>query len=155
MGWTKRELIEQAYNLIGMGSNAYTMTPEDYLSGCILMDSLVASWEPKFSMGYPMADSPRQLNLDAEIKGPPSAPSAIFTNLAILLAPTIGKSVGVEIIRNAESTFEALLASLVTLEPRSIYDGLPSGEGNKPWRRRCVAEQETIDRVHGGDAIKF
>ena len=89
MGWTRRQFVEQAFEEIGYASYVYDLEPEQLESAGRRLDAMVASWNGKgIRLGYPLPSSPELASLDTETEVPDYANEAIYTNLAVKLAPT-------------------------------------------------------------------
>lgn len=135
MGWTKRQLIEEAFSKIGMASYNYDLQPEMLQSALYQLDSMLATWNNKnIQLGYPLSTSPQNVDLDTETEIPDRANEAIFLNLAIRLAPNYGKQLMPEIKRSAYEAYQGLLQ--ISAFPREMQfpSTLPRGAGNKSYR---------------------
>ena len=94
MGWTKRQFIEQAFDEIGLASYAFDLTPEQMQSALRRLDTMIAAWNALgIRLGYPLPSSPQDSDLDEQTNVPDRSNEAIYTNLAIKLAPSYGKQV--------------------------------------------------------------
>ena len=135
MGWTKRQFIEQAFEEIGLASYVFDLTPEQLDSALRRLDSMMASWNAKgLRLGYPLPSSPTDSDLDEQSGVPDSANEAIYTNLAIRLAPGFGKMVLPEAKANAKAAFDVLMMRAALPLEQQMPGTMPSGAGNKPWR---------------------
>lgn len=136
MGWTRRQFIEQAFEEIGYASYVYDLEPEQLESAGRRLDALVASWNGKgIRLGYPLPSSPELANLDAETDVPDDANEAIYVNLALRIAPTVGKTVAVETKANAKMLYNLLLQNAALPMEQQLPKTMPAGAGHKPWRR--------------------
>lgn len=95
MAWTKRALIEMAYEEIGVSSAlGYDLTSDQVALALNRLDAVMATlYQSGYRLGY---------NSPAEYKGgdpdddsgiPNGANEAVYLSLAIRLAPTIGKMI--------------------------------------------------------------
>ena len=135
MSWTKRQFVEQAFEEIGMASYALDLQAEQLQAALRRLDSMMATWNGKrIRVGYPIPSSPENSDLDEETTVPDYAVEAIYTNLAIRIAPTVGKTVPIETKRAARSAYDALLARATKPLEMRMPSTMPSGAGNKPWR---------------------
>ncbi len=133
MSWTKRQFVNQAYEEIGFASYQYDLQPEQLQSAMRKMDSMVATWYAKgIQLGYPIPSSPENSDLDEETTVPDSANEAIYLNLAIRLAPSIGKMVMPETKLAAKAAYDAIAANAAVPNEQQIT-GLPRGAGSKYW----------------------
>ena len=88
MGWTKRQFIEQAFDEIGLASYAFDLGPEQMQSALRRLDTMLAAWNALgIRLAYPLPSSPQDSDLDEQTNVPDSSNEAIYTNLAIKLAP--------------------------------------------------------------------
>jgi hypothetical protein len=135
MGWTKREFVVQAFEEIGYTSYIYDAMPEQLQSVLRRLDAMMATWNAKgIRIGYPLPSSPNNSDINEQTNVPDAANEAIYLNLAIRIAPMIGKTIQQETKQAAKAAYDALL--IKTAHPLQMqYPGtLPAGAGNKPWR---------------------
>lgn len=135
MGWTRRQFVEQAFEEIGYASYVYDLEPEQLESAGRRLDAMVASWNGKgIRLGYPLPSSPEIADLDAETEVPDYANEAICFNLALRIAPTVGKQIAIETKINAKDLYKLLLQRASRPLEQQLPSTMPSGAGNKPWR---------------------
>jgi hypothetical protein len=136
MGWTKRELIMQAFEEIGLAAYVFDLTPEQLQSALRRMDAMVAGWNSNgVRIGYPLPSSPDSSNLDADSGVPDYANEAIFLGLAVRLAPSYGKQVAQETKAWADAAYGNMANQVAAPTPeRQMPSTLPRGQGSKPWR---------------------
>lgn len=159
MSWTKREFVNQAFSEIGFASYNYDLDPEQLQDALRNMDSMVATWNTKgIKIGYPLPSSPSSSSLDTETNVPDAANEAIYLNLAIRLAPSLGKMVSPELKQTAKGGMDALYSIAAIPNEMQITD-LPSGAGNKSWRNdssRFLAKANTNPlQIGEGDNLEF
>ena len=137
MSWTKRQLVNQAFDIIGMSSYTYDLQPEQLQSALRQLDTMMATWYNRgVQLGYPIPTSPEDADLDTESNVPDRANEAIYTNLAIRIAPNYGKQVMRELKQAAFYAYQGVL-SIASLPNEMQYpETLPKGSGNKPYRWR-------------------
>jgi len=134
MSWTKRELIEMAFEEVGIANYNFDLMPEQYQSGLKRLDSMLAQWNKKgIRIGYNLASSPSDSNINDESNVRDSAVEAIYINLALRLASSLGKIVSMELKALATKTYKDLLSETSEIVERD-FTQLPKGAGNKPWR---------------------
>lgn len=153
MGWSKRQFIEQAYGLIGYSSYAFDMEPEQFESARRLLDSMMASWNDKgVRLRYPLAVEADASSIEEDTGVPDRANEAIYTNLAVRLGPTIGKSASMDIKILANQLYKQLICSTTHIIPRKPAAGMPLGAGNKTARHGHTFTQEPINEaINVGD----
>ena len=156
MSWTKREFVNAAFEEIGYASYVYGLQPEQLQAALRRLDAMMATWNANgIRIGYPLPGSPGASDLDALTTVPDAANQAIYTNLALVLAPTVGKTVSIESTRAARAAYDALLRLMTQPPKMSFPSTLPAGAGNKPWRERqdpfLPGPRENIDA--GDDSV--
>jgi len=136
MGWTKRELIMQAFEEIGLAAYVFDLTPEQLQSALRRMDAMVAGWNSNgVRIGYPLPSSPDASNIDADSGIPDFAYEAVFLGLAVRLAPSYGKQLAPETKAWADNAYSNMANQVTTPTPeRQMPNTLPRGQGSKPWR---------------------
>lgn len=134
MSYTKRQFVTAAFEEIGLASYVYDLQPEQLQAALRKLDGMMATWNSKgVRLSYPIPTSPENSDLDEETNVPDRANEAIYLNLAVRLAPTVGKTASPETKINAKMAYDTLLIEAAKPIEQQITD-LPSGAGNKPWR---------------------
>lgn len=136
MSWSKRQFIEQAFEEIGYASYAFDLEPEQLQTALRRMDSMLAQWNSKgIRIGYPLPASPQDSSIDDETGVPDAAAEAIYANLAVRLAPTVGKTASPETRTVAKFAYNELLRRAAMPPEQQFVAELPAGAGSKYWRR--------------------
>jgi hypothetical protein len=134
MSYTKRQFVGAAFEEIGLASYVFDLTPEQWQSALTRLDAMMAAWNALgIRLGYPLPSSPQDSDLDEQTGVPDAANEAIFTNLAIKIAPGYGKQVMPETKMTAKESYNTLL-SRAAMPVEQQLPSMPSGAGNKPWR---------------------
>ena len=136
MSWTKRQFVRQAFSMIGYADYDYDLQPEQLQNALYILDSMLATWNAKMvPLAYPVTGSPEDSDLDDESNVPDRANEAIYLNLALKIAPSLGKTVSPDLKASAWYAYNNLLSWALS-NPRvmSMPDTMPRGAGNKPWR---------------------
>ncbi|HGW3983442.1 TPA: packaged DNA stabilization gp4 family protein [Acinetobacter baumannii] len=133
MSWTKRQIIEQAYEELGLAAMFYDLQPEQIESARRKMDTMVAGWSTKnIQVGYPLPSEANSSDVDQETNVPDYAVEALYLNLAIKIAPSYGKAVMPDTKIAAKAAFNTVLQKAVANPPKVKFScELPSGAGNK------------------------
>ena len=132
MSWSKQDFVVKAFEEIGIASYIYELSPEQLQSGMQRLDAMMAAWNGKgLRLGYPLPESPGSGNLSDATNVPDAANEAIYTNLAIRLAPTVGKTVSIETKTAAKDSLEVILQRAAFPNERQLPSSTPSGAGNK------------------------
>ena len=136
MSWTKREVVQNAFEEVGLASYAFDLQPEQLQAGLRRLDNMMATWNSRgLRIGYPLTDSPAGSDLDQDTNVTDEAIEAIVSNLAIRLAPLLGKTVSPDTKATARSAYMALLSRRSTIPERLIdVNAVPAGAGTKYWR---------------------
>lgn len=133
MSWTKRQVVEQALEELGLASYVFDMQPEEVESAKRKLDSMMALWDAKdIRFGYPLSGDANSGDLDQETFIPDYAVEAVVLNLSIRLAGSFGKVVPVELKAMAKDAFETTQLAMLSNPPRVRLDpSLPRGAGHK------------------------
>jgi hypothetical protein len=136
MPWTKRQFVEQAFEEAGFASYVYQLTTDQLRSGLRRLDNMMSMWSASKSidLGYPITSNPQDSSLDTMTNVPAHANSAVYLNLALLLAPSLGKAVPIELKNAAHTAFRGLLSLAAMPDQMQYPNTLPSGAGNKSYR---------------------
>lgn len=144
---TKRELVEGAYEELGLAEYVFDLSDEELDTGLRRLDRMMTKWDARgIRLGYntpPSADD-SSLNDDAGI--PDWAEEAVQTNLALRLAPTLGKVVSNDTKIAARDGYRTLLMGDYQIPQMQMPRHMPIGSGN----RRNVKNQTffaPVDRV--------
>ena len=136
MSWTKRQLIQQAYEEIGMADYVFDLEPEQLQSASRRMDAMVATWVASgVRISYPMSSTPGTTDIDENTQVPDWCNEALYLNLAIRLGASMGKSLSPDTRANAKAAYLAMIDMVVeTPESVQMTGNTPRGQGRKPWR---------------------
>lgn len=135
MSWTKRQLIDQAFESIGYASYVYDLQPEQLQTAMYRLDAMVATWNGRgIRLGYPLPSNPQNSDLDMPSEAPDYAAEAIYLNLAIRIAPTVGRTIPDALRMSARIAYNEMLARNVLPCELQFPETLSFGAGNKPWR---------------------
>lgn len=131
MGYSKRQIIEEAYGEIGMASYVFDLDVDVLQRALRRLDSMMAEWNGRgIRLGYPIPASPDDSDLDELAQVPDWANEAVILNLAVRLAPGHGKTVSPQTLFAAKRAMDGVLAR-VAMPPEVQITGLPRGAGSK------------------------
>ena len=151
MGYTKRQFITGAFEEIGLADYVFDLQPEQLQSAVRRLDSMMMEWNAQgIRLGYPIASSPQDSDLDSETNAPDSAWEAIITNLAIRIAPGYGKTVSPDTKVSAKGAYNVLLQRATFPLEQQFPTTMPIGQGNKPWRWDNPYVNRPADPVDAG-----
>ncbi len=135
MGYSKRQFITGALEEIGIASYVFDLQPEQLQSALRRLDAMMANWNGKgIRLGYPLPSSPDDSDLDEPTLVPDYANQAILTNLAVIIAPSYGKSLMPSTVAIAKDGYNTLMLRTSQPPQRQLPSTMPAGAGNKPWR---------------------
>ena len=130
--WTKRQIIEQAFEEIGLASYVFDLTADQLQSALRRLDLMVASWQARnIQIGYPLPASPENSNIDEEIQTSLNNNEALVLNLAVRLAPAYGKSLSPDTKATAKLLYDQLLIEAAMPYEQQFVRTLPLGAGFK------------------------
>ena len=151
MGYTKRQFITGAFEEIGLADYVFDLQPEQLQSAVRRLDSMMMEWNAQgIRLGYPIASSPQDSDLDTETNTPDSAWEAVITNLAIRIAPGYGKTVSPDTKVSAKGAYNILLQRATYPLEQQLPGTMPIGQGNKPWRWDNPYVNRPADPVDAG-----
>lgn len=135
MSWTKRQFIQAAFNEIGIAAYEFDLSADELQTALFQLDAMMAKWNARgIRIGYPLPSTIGGSSLDDDSTTPDSANEAIYTNLAIRLAPSYGKTVSIDTRKSAREGYQILLSRETIPNEMQYPETLPVGAGNKPWR---------------------
>ncbi len=150
---TKREIVELAFEELGMGVYNFDPSPDEYQAALRRLDRLAAQWDGiGIRVGYYLPATPADSDLDQNAGIPDTAVMAFASNLAINMASTIGKTVQPGTFKTAKDGYNALLIARGAPPQVQYQSTMPIGQGNKPLasdRQYFVPE----DRLSTGDDV--
>ena len=133
--WTKGQIIDQAFEELGLAGHVFDMTPEEQQSALRRLDTMMALWEAKgVRVGYLLASAPNDSDLNAASGLPDAAVEASYLNLAMRLAAAFGKVLSTDTRRAAREAYDTLLWAAAQPIEQQLPNTMPRGAGNKPWR---------------------
>lgn len=137
MGWTKAQLISEAYAELALAGYEVDITPEEQQAALRRMDAMMARWNSQgLRIGYALSASPTGSNVDDDSGVPLEAVEAVYMNLAVNIAAGKGKALAASTKAAAKAAFDALLSRVVISQTaeQQLASGTPAGAGRKPWR---------------------
>jgi hypothetical protein len=135
-GWTKEELIVEAFAEIGIASYQFDVSPEERQTALRRLDTMMATWEGLgIRMGYRFASTPRTSKIADPSGITDAAAETVYLNLAIRLAPGFGKTPSHDTKVSARAGYNALLIIAAQPQQQQFPSTLPLGAGNKATRR--------------------
>lgn len=134
MGWTKKQLISEAYGELSLQGYEFDISPEEQLTALRRLDTMMATWDAKgIRLGYSFPSSPDDSDPDSDSGIPDTAVETVYLNLAKRLAPGLGKTLSPETKRAAEEGYSALIAAAAMPRQQQLPNTLPRGAGNRTF----------------------
>lgn len=137
MGWSKRQLIEEAYGELALADYDFDITPEEMQAALRRLDTMMATWGSQgLQLGYLFGTTPDDSDLDQDAGIPLEAVEATYLNLAIRIAASKGKVLAGSTVRAAKFAYDALMSRVASaqVQEQQLASGTPRGAGRKPWR---------------------
>ena len=129
---TRRDIIYQAYGELGLAEYNFDISPEEMATARRRLDSMMAQWETIVSIGYYMPSNPDDSDVDDETNLPQGVIDAVALNLAMRLAPGLGKTPSSITMSEARIGKNYVLAQFAVIPQKQYSGNLPVGSGNKP-----------------------
>ena len=134
MSTTKRQLIELAFNEIGLGTYVFDLTPDQLLNALRRLDAQMSLWLSKgIDLTYNFPTAPAIGDLDDDSGIPDRAVLAVAISLGIALAPTYGKQVPIEIKVAARDAYKDVVRVATVIPEMVLPQTLPIGAGAKKY----------------------
>lgn len=138
MSKTRRELITGAFGELGV-SNEFDVSPEEIIGGIEKLNRMLSAWNARgLRVGY----SPGA-GIDEQTGIVDGSDEAVTLNLALRLAPGIGKVPSPDLKRDARLALLALLTQRVRLIPVQLPAEMIAGAGNRRHTQRVFLSPPT------------
>ena len=112
MAYTKRDIVDQAFEEIGLASYVFDLQPQQLERALRRLDMMMATWNAKgIRLGYPLPSSPADSDLDQKIGVPDSAIEAMYLNLSVRISGGFGKTVSPETKASAKRAYNEVVAN--------------------------------------------
>lgn len=136
MSWTKKQLVEQAFEEIGLAAYVFNLKPAQLQRAVRRMDAMIAAWGADgIRINYALPANPQDTNIDADSGIPDWAAQGVYLNLGVALGPGYGKVIGADTKAAANKAYSSLASNCAYPVPQRQMPGtMPAGAGNKPWR---------------------
>jgi hypothetical protein len=146
MSWTKRQLVTQALEEIGLAAYVFDLSADQMNSARIKLDAMMSSWNARgIKINYSLPTNQDDSDLDQDSGVPDAAYEAIYKNLAIQLAPSYGKQISPDTRISAKLSLDALIKSIVIVPTMKFPTSMPLGAGYKSENITFV--QPTDDNI--------
>lgn len=149
---TKRQIITEAFNFIGLAPVVYDLSPEQLESARRQLDSMMATWNAKgVRVGFPISLNPDNGDLDEQTNLPDGCFEACYMELGKRLAPTYGKVLTPDHKSQAREAYQAMLAQLLTMPRMQMPGGFPLGAGVRTYLNEPAFSKTPDDPILSGN----
>lgn len=158
MGWTKRQLIDDAYGELTLAGYVFDRRPEEDERAVRKLDTMMAWWDYRgVRLGYALASGPDTTSLDTQSGLPLYAIKPVVQNLAVELAPGEGKTVPQMLRTAAAEGYSLLMVQAAEPIEQQMPTRMPSGAGNKstPSRPFMPTPDTSPIRIGEGGDLDF
>lgn len=128
-GPTNREIIDRAYQIIGVSDAMFERTPEEYASAILPLGSLMLEY-PYNTLGY-VYENEAGLRVEEETGITRASLDTVAYGLAKRIAPTINKTLSAEASSEAARLYTLLLSTAAVVPSMPLGHATPSGAGNR------------------------
>jgi len=160
MGWTKRQLVEEAFGELALAGYDFDLQPEEMQAGLRRLDSMMATWlNLGLPLGYAISASQDDSDLDQDSGLQAIANEAVYMGLACRIAASKGKALPASTKINAKQAYDALVLNIAKsqVQEQQLPSGTPQGQGRKPWRtvNPYFLPPDTSPLRSGGDGLNL
>jgi len=136
MAYTKRDIINMAFEEIGLAGYVFDLQPQQLEGALRRLDVMMATWNGKgIRLGYPLPSGIGASDLDQDTNVSDAALEAMALNLAVRIAPGFGKTPSPDTKASAKNAYNQIIAqSAKPVEMQLDNMSIPSGAGNKGYR---------------------
>lgn len=128
-GPTNREIIDRAYQVLGLSDSMFGRTDDEYASAILPLGGMMLEW-PYDQLGYIYEDA-AGLRVEEESGIPRKWLDAVAYGLAERMGLTIGKELSAAARKVKNTTYSRLCGDVAAI-PRARYaDATPRGAGGK------------------------
>lgn len=160
MSWTKAQIVADAYNELAIAGWVYDLDPDEQQWGGQRLDTMLADWDMRgIQLGYALANTPGEIDLDADSGLPVGVIRAVVLNLAKSLASGKGKALPPQTLADARQALDAIRGKAFAPREQQLPNTLQRGQGTKHWRTLNRPYMPTPDttssRVDEGGGLIF
>lgn len=159
MSWSKREIILQALEEIGIHKYEYDSTAEDLQNAQRILDSMMGGWINSgiiFEPQYPLTTNLSATNIDDDTNAPFEAIETMYLLLAIRLAPGYGKTVNRDTKLDAKVSYTGLLRNYVKGFEQSLGRFIRGAAAKRPlypWNNTQLETQAELAMAAENKAV--
>lgn len=130
---TRATILSRAFARIGIADYVYAVNPEERADARSTLDAMLSEWEASgVDLGHtPAADDD---NDAVEMTTPTWADQAVWSNLALRLAPEFGKTPAGGLIKEARRGYDLCVGKTQVIPTEARIRGSLRGAGNRFYR---------------------
>lgn len=132
-GPTNREIIDRAYQVLGLSDSMFGRTEEEYASAMLPLGAMMLEW-PFDQLGFIYEDA-AGMRVEEESGIARKYLDAVAYALAERLAPMIGKALPAEANKPKNRTYSKLCADVAVIPAAQFTDATFRGSGHR-WPSR-------------------
>lgn len=152
--WTKRDIVNQAMEELGLASYVFDLQPEQLESVKRRLDLMMGTWNAEgIRLGYPVA-SPGASDLDEDSNIPDVAVESVYLNLSVLIGPMFGKVVSETTKSRAKMTKDIITSRSIVPPTQKLPGTMPSGGGNRYTRPFITPPSDPVTDGSGGTIVE-
>lgn len=157
MGWTKKQLVTQAFDELGLSASIYDLTPEQLEAANHKLNAMMAAWTTNgVRVGWASPSNQGLGDLNQDSLAPDYANEAIYTNLAVRLASSFGKAVPPELRALSLSSYATLVNALTPNPPEiQLPSSMPMGAGYKRRYYNYMSQPQPPLLADDGQTLTF
>jgi len=145
MGWTKMQLVNAAFEEMGLANYIFDLSPEEIQTALLRQDSMIARWKDA-NIHWPF-EAPNDINGETDTHCPDYAVEAIILNLAKRLAPSYGKNLSEATIAHARTSLDTVINWSNDLPPVRQMPSMFKGAGNKQMGTASITTVPTETHI--------
>lgn len=153
MGWTKGDIVRQAYEELALAGYVYDLTDDELMSGLRRLDTMMATWISQgLRVPYAMSADPDGSALADPSGLPLVAVEAAYLGLAVRTSASKGKQLSPSTIGAARAAYDALITrqAIDDVRQQQLRSGVPAGAGHKSSTDRRFLRDPATDPLRPG-----
>ena len=154
MSWSKRQLISAALEEIGLSSYIFDFEADQQQAYVRRLDAMMATWAKLgIQVGWPLPGVDYDASdLDTETGLQDTAVEAVTCNLALAIAPSIGRTPMLDTRLRAKQALQGLLIVAAKPPQQQLPSTLPRGQGQRYRQTWQPFFSEPVDPLSDAEA---
>ena len=130
---TRATILSRALGRLAMGDYQFDVTPDERAATRTSLDAMMAEWDAVgITLGYTTSDGDNDAD---DMTTPPWADQAIWSNLALRMAPDFGKMPSPDLKRDARRGMDLVTSKTLVIPAQVRARGSVHGGGERFYRR--------------------